>query len=263
MNYSTTSMNPKYCFGTFIVGKCNQQAYDAAMLIACNTKAQYNPLYIYGDSGCGKTHLLQSIAHEMQIHHSRANIVYVSGENFISDLIYSIVNKSKHSFNEKYNNADILLFDEIQFLREKEATQEYLFFIFDYLIHNNKQIVVSADRLPEDFEGLSDRIKNSLESGHLLKINNPDIETREEFVRKILSENDFIIPNDVINLITLRIFSNIRKLESSINLLKVASITYNIPVTIDMANQHLYGLYEDIFSEPISDDKSENNEDKK
>lgn len=179
-----SNLNPKYIFETFVIGNSNRFAYAAAQAVASNPAKAYNPLFIYGGVGLGKTHLMHAIGNQIKINDSKMKILYISSEKFTNEIINSIQNKNTDAFRKKYRNIDCLIIDDIQFLKNKEMTQEEFFHTFNTLYEANKQIIISSDRLPREIETLEDRLRSRFESGLLADIQSPDLETRIAILRK-------------------------------------------------------------------------------
>lgn len=203
----------EYTFDTFIVGSSNQLAYAACEAVAKKQNGQYNPLFIYGPSGLGKTHLLSAIQHEILSNNPDINVAYISSETFTNDLISAIGNKSTEAFHKKYRQVDVLLMDDVQFISGKESTQEEFFHTFNQLYQVKKQIVLTSDRPPREIKTLEDRLKNRFESGVIVDISPPDYETRIAILRRKAELLDMVIPDDVAQFIAERVKSNIRQLE--------------------------------------------------
>lgn len=218
-----TNLNSKYLFSNFIVGTHNELAYAAGYAIANNTNVssnnigtKYNPLFVYGDVGLGKTHLLQAIGNEF-VKKFKKGVIYVSLEKFASELILSIRNKNVDEFKKKYKEIDLLILDDIQFLSKKEKTQEELFHIFNELHNNNKQIILSSDRLPKAIPALEKRLVSRFEGGMMADIGYPDYETRVAILESKLTEHNIKVPKNVIEYIASNIQKNIRELEGALN----------------------------------------------
>ena len=246
------TFNPKYTFDNFVVGANNQLAYAAALSISKAPAKLYNPFFLYGESGLGKTHLLQAIGNEIKKEKPYLNVIYTSSEQFISEFIASIANKTQHSFKIKYRKVDVLLIDDIQNLKDKEETQTEFFYTFEDLKNNSKQIVISSDRPPKEIANLADRLRTRFEAGLQADIKAPNIETREAILRKKATEDNIQIEDDIINYLAKRIKSNIRKLESALTNLQAVSQTFKVPITIDLAKQHLKHLFDEEVNKTIT-----------
>ena len=238
INYVTTNLNPKYTFSTFVVGNNNRFAHAAALAVAEAPASSYNPLFIYGGVGLGKTHLMHAIGNEILRNNKNAKVVYVSSEKFTNELINSIKDDRNEEFRNKYRNVDILLIDDIQFIAGKERTQEEFFHTFNSLHEANKQIIISSDRPPKDIPLLEDRLKSRFEWGIIADISNPDYETRLAILRKKAQIDNIIIDDEILSAIATRIDSNIRELEGTLNkLIATASLTSNRQITMEMAEK--------------------------
>lgn len=216
-----------YTFDTFIVGSSNNFAYAACRAVANRQSGSYNPLFIYGPSGLGKTHLLVSIKNEIKRNSPDINIVLVSGETFTNDLISSIQTENIAFFHNKYRKADILLVDDIQFIAGKERTQEEFFHTFNELHSMGKQIVLVSDRPPKDIKTLEERLRSRFEWGLLSDVSAPDIETRIAIIRKKAEQIDIKISADIIEFIANKIKNNIRQLEGAVKKLKAIKLLTN------------------------------------
>lgn len=207
-----------YTFDTFIVGRSNEFAYAACTAVARdNNGSTYNPLFIHGPSGLGKTHLMNAIANEMKKNDPNLNIIYVTGETFANELIDAIrMKRDTTIFHEKYRNADVLLVDDVQFIAGRESTQEEFFHTFNELYKEGKQIVLTSDKPPKDIKTLEERIRTRFESGLIADVNTPDYETRMAIIRRKAEMLDMNIPDDVCEFIANRLKSNIRQLEGAV-----------------------------------------------
>ena len=235
IDYSRYSLNPKYTFDTFVVGNNNNLAHAAALAVADNPAKTYNPLFIYGGVGLGKTHLMQAIGNRILKNNRNMNVVYVTSENFTNQLIISIKDLKNDPFRNKYRNADVLIIDDIQFIAKKERVQEEFFHTFNTLYENGKQIIISSDKQPKDIQFLEERLKSRFEWGLLADISNPDYETRVAILRKKAQDEGIIIDNEIIANIAAKIDSNIRELEGVFNKIVARASLTHIPITVELA----------------------------
>ena len=223
-------------FNNFIVGSTNQFAYVAAVAVTNNPGSVHNPLFIYGESGLGKTHLLKAIMSELKSRKPTTNIIYTSGENFLNEMINHMGEKNMSEFHNKYRNADILLMDDIQFIGKTSVAQEEFFYTFEALINQGKQIVLTSDRPPKDIPTLEERLRSRFVQGLLADIQPPMLETRIAIIRRKAQAFNMTIPDDVVEFIAERLKNNVRQIEGVVNkLYAVYSIDGSAP-TIGVAN---------------------------
>jgi chromosomal replication initiator protein len=232
------TLNPKYTFETFVVGDNNKFAHAAALAVGNNKPAEaYNPLFLYGGVGLGKTHLMHAIGNRMLENNSNYNILYVTSEKFTNQLINAIKDNKNEIFRNKYRTIDVLLIDDIQFIAGKERIQEEFFHTFNSLYEDRKQIIISSDKPPRDIPFLEDRLKSRFEWGLLADISCPDYETRFAILRKKAQDENVIIDDYILSNIANKIDSNIRELEGVFNkVVARASLTHS-PITIELAEK--------------------------
>ena len=238
-NYSSTFLNPKYTFDNFVIGNSNKFAQAAAYAVSETPATTYNPLYIYGGVGLGKTHLMHAIGNRILQNHPETKILYVTSEKFINELVNSIkdANYKNELFRNKYRNIDVLLVDDIQFIAGKKMGQEEFFHTFNTLHQSGKQIIISSDKPPRDIPLLEERLKSRFEWGILADISMPDYETRLAILRKKVQLENIIIDDYILSEIATKIDSNIRELEGALNkIIAYASLTHS-PVTREMAEK--------------------------
>ncbi|PIR76284.1 MAG: chromosomal replication initiator protein DnaA [Candidatus Magasanikbacteria bacterium CG10_big_fil_rev_8_21_14_0_10_42_10] len=224
-------LNIKYSFDTFIVGKGNELAHAAARAVADRPGEAYNPLFIYGGVGLGKTHLLQAIGNEMIARNSSTRILYVSSEKFTNEFVSSVKSGKAKEFKDRYRNVDLLLIDDIQFIGGKEQTQEEFFHTFNELHQQGKQVVMTSDRPPKAIPALEDRLRSRFEWGMIADIANPDLETRLAILQSKSQEKQFPLEPDILNAIATTVQSNIRELEGALNKIIAYHQLKNIPPT--------------------------------
>ena len=234
-DYSNTNLNPKYTFETFVVGNNNRFAHAAALAVGDSPSNSYNPLFLYGGVGLGKTHLMHAIGNRILSNNRSAKVLYVTSEKFTNQLINAIKDNKNEVFRNKYRNIDVLLIDDIQFIAGKERVQEEFFHTFNTLHDSGKQIILSSDKPPRDIQFLEDRLKSRFEWGLLADISCPDYETRLAILRKKAQDENIIIDDFILSNIANRIDSNIRELEGVFNkIVARASLTHS-PITIELA----------------------------
>ncbi|RLQ93960.1 chromosomal replication initiator protein DnaA [Falsibacillus albus] len=232
-------LNPKYTFDTFVIGSGNRFAHAASLAVAEAPAKAYNPLFIYGGVGLGKTHLMHAIGHYVVEHNPSAKVVYLSSEKFTNEFINSIRDNKAVDFRNKYRNVDVLLIDDIQFLAGKEQTQEEFFHTFNTLHEESKQIVISSDRPPKEIPTLEDRLRSRFEWGLITDITPPDLETRIAILRKKAKAEGLDIPNEVMLYIANQIDTNIRELEGALIRVVAYSSLINKDINADLAAEAL------------------------
>ncbi len=210
-------LNPRYVFDAFVVGKANELAHAAAMAVAAKPGESYYPLYVYGDSGLGKTHLLQAIGHHVRRANPNAKVLYVTCERFTNEFINAVRNGRGKDFKDTYRNVDVLLMDDIQFLTGREGTQEEFFHTYETLHQKNKQLVITSDRSPKDIQGLESRLQSRLEWGMICDVSAPDFETRVAILEAKARERHANLSADILRLIAGTIQVNVRELEGALN----------------------------------------------
>ena len=228
-------LNPKYTFETFVIGSSNRFAHAAAVAVAEAPAKAYNPLFVYGESGLGKTHLLHAIGHYAQHLFTGARVRYVSSEEFTNDFINSLRDDKQHAFQRRYRDVDVLLVDDIQFLENKERTQEEFFHTFNTLHNANKQIVITSDRPPQQLSTLEDRLRTRFQWGLITDVQPPDIETRIAILRKKAASDRLAAPPDVLEFIASKISTNIRELEGALIRVTAFASLNRQPVDLSLA----------------------------
>ncbi len=235
--YNKSNLNIKYTFDSFVVGENNRFAHAAALAVSEAPGTAYNPLFLYGGVGLGKTHLMHAIGNEILKHNKNANVLYVTSEEFNNNLIYGIKEGKMENFRNKYRNTDVLLIDDIQFLAGRDRNQEEFFHTFNTLHEAGKQIILSSDRPPKDIQPLEDRLRTRFEWGLIADISNPDYETRMAILQKKAQTDNIIIDNEILSNIATKINTNIRELEGALNKLVALSILKNMPFSIALSEE--------------------------
>lgn len=238
-------LNDKYTFDTFVVGNSNRFAHAASLAVAQSPAKAYNPFFIYGGVGLGKTHLMHAIGHYIIEQDPNCKVLYLSSEKFTNELINSIRDDKNVEFRNKYRTIDVLLIDDIQFIAGKERTQEEFFHTFNALHEANKQIVISSDRPPKEIPTLEERLRSRFEWGLITDIQPPDFETRIAILQKKAMMENLTVPQNVINFIATKIKTNIRELEGALIRIVAYSSLTNSPIDIDMAKHVLKDILPD------------------
>ena len=240
--FKSSTLNDKYTFDTFVIGKGNQMAHAAALVVSEEPGTIYNPLFFYGGVGLGKTHLMHAIGHQYLQLNPGANVKYVTSENFANDFINSIQDRSSESFRQEYRNVDLLLVDDIQFFADKEGTQEEFFHTFNELYDKRKQIVLTSDRLPNEIPKLQERLVSRFAWGLSVDITPPDLETRIAILRKKADAERLEIPDDTLSYIAGQIDSNIRELEGALVRVQAFSAIQQSDITTSLAADALRSM---------------------
>ncbi len=246
------TLNPKYTFDSFVVGGSNRFAHAAALAVAQNPGTAYNPLFIYGGVGLGKTHLMQAIAHSVKKSNPSASVTYVTSETFTNELINAIQQDKRIEFRNKYRNVDVLMIDDVQFISKSQATQEEFFNTFNTLHNANKQIVISSDRPPKEIPKLEERLCSRFEWGLIADIQPPDIETRIAILRNRSKKDNVDISDDIILYIAENVHSNIRELEGCLTRVIAYAQLHGQPLNLAIASEALKDLLPDAKSKEIT-----------
>ncbi|MGL5313654.1 MAG: chromosomal replication initiator protein DnaA [Peptostreptococcaceae bacterium] len=246
------NLNPKYTFDTFVIGNSNRFAHAACVAVAESPARAYNPLFLYGGVGLGKTHLMHAIGHHIMTQKKDPKVVYVSSEKFTNELINSIKDDRNEEFRNKYRNVDILLIDDIQFIAGKERTQEEFFHTFNSLHEANKQIIISSDRPPKEIPTLEDRLRSRFEMGLITDIQAPDFETRIAILRKKAQMENIDVSNEVTTYIAKNIKSNIRELEGALTRVIAYSSLTNRTISFELAAEALKDIITTSKNEEIT-----------
>ncbi|WP_288639152.1 chromosomal replication initiator protein DnaA [uncultured Lentilactobacillus sp.] len=235
-------LNPNYTFDNFIIGKGNQMAHAAALIVSEEPGKLYNPLFFYGGVGLGKTHLMQAIGNKRLEDHPETNVKYVTSEAFTNDFINAIQTNRTEDFRREYRDVDILMVDDIQFFAQKEGTQEEFFHTFNDLYNNDKQIVLTSDRVPQEIPKLQERLVSRFAWGLPVDITPPDLETRIAILKNKAELDNLVIPNDTLTYIAGQIDSNVRELEGALSRVQAYSKLKDEPITTDLVYEALRGL---------------------
>jgi len=238
----STGLNKSFNFGNFVTGKANQLATAAAKQIAENPGKSYNPLFIYGGVGLGKTHLIQAIGNELRQTHPDAKIKYLHAERYVSDVVKAYENKSFDSFKKQYHSLDLLLIDDIQFIGKKNRTQEEFFYAFNTLIENKKQIIITCDSYPKEIVGVDERLRTRFSWGLTVAIEPPELEMRVAILKKKAEEINITLPDDVAFFVAKQIRSNVRELEGALNRIVAMSNFSGRAIDINLTKESLRDL---------------------
>ncbi len=244
-----------YTFDNFIVGPSNNLAFAAAKAVSHKQHEKYNPLFIYGDSGLGKTHLLSAIQHEMQKNYPGINIIYIPSETFTNEFLHSISANTTEEFDNKYRSADALLIDDIQFIAGKDQTEEKFFHIFNELYNQNKVIVLTSDRPAREIRSISDRLRTRFSSGLIADVKPPEFETRLLIIQRKAELLDFHIPEDVVTYISTKLKSNIRQIEGVVTKLNALYMVNQVKPTIPVAQKIINDIMTDHQPTDVTIDK--------
>lgn len=247
-----SNLNPKYVFETFVIGNSNRFAHAAAQAVANNPAHAYNPLFLYGGVGLGKTHLMHAIGNRIKQNNPSMKVLYTSSEKFTNEIINSIQNKTTEAFRQKYRNIDCLIIDDIQFLKGKEQTQVEFFHTFNALKDANKQIIISSDRPPREIETLEDRLRSRFDQGLTADIQPPDLETRMAILRTKAASDNIELPNDVITLLATNIATNIREIEGAYTKIVAYTSLMDMPITVETAQKVLTDMGNDVKTKQIT-----------
>ena len=243
---SESLLDPRFTFDTFVIGGSNNIAYAAAKAVAAQPAKAFNPLYIYGDVGLGKTHLMHAIGNKIKEDNPSARITYVTSETFTNELIQSIQDNTNAQFRNKYRNVDVLMIDDVQFIAGKKTTQEEFFNTFNTLHTSGRQIVISSDKPPKEIPALEERLRSRFEGGLITDIQSPDYETRMAILQKKADQENIIIDPRVLSLIATKANANIRQLEGAFTRVVAFSKLLGTPITLSMADSALKDIIEDV-----------------
>ena len=237
-------LNPKYTFESFVVGNANRFAHAAALAVAESPGEAYNPLFIYGGVGLGKTHLMQAIGHFIHQTDPKKKILYMTSESFTNELISAIQQKNTYEFRDRIRKVDVLMVDDIQFIAGRESTQQEFFNTFNELHNENKQIILTSDKPPKDIQRLEERLSSRFEWGLVADIQRPDVDTRVAILREKTVQEGIEVPDEVLQLIAGKIDSNIRELEGCLTRLVAYSTLVKEPITLDLCEQALKEVFD-------------------
>lgn len=251
---ASSVLNRRYTFDSFVVGNSNRFAHAASLAVAEGPAKAYNPLFLYGGVGLGKTHLMHAIGHHALARNPGLSVYYVTSETFTNDLITAIGKKSMIDFRNKYRNVDILLVDDIQFVAGKESTQEEFFHTFNALYEANRQLIISSDRPPKDIPTLEERLRSRFEWGLITDIQPPDLETRIAILKKKASLDNLIIDGEVLHYIATHIQSNIRELEGALVRVTAYADLHNAPVDLNLVTKALQDIIKAPANRPVTID---------
>lgn len=249
---SRNGLNPNYVFSSFVVGKSNRLPHAACLAVAESPGVAYNPLFIWGKVGLGKTHLMHAIGHHIENSKQNTKVLYVSAETFTNDIIKAIRNNTNSDFRSRYRELDVLMIDDVQFIAGKEQTQEEFFHTFNTLHNAKKQVIISSDRPPKDIQGVEDRLVSRFEWGLVTDIQPPDLETRIAILQKKAEMKQYVIPDDIIMFIAQNIPSNIRELEGTLNRVVACSEFNSEPINMENVSLWLKDLIKDNRSGPVN-----------
>ena len=247
-----SNLNPKFVFETFVIGNSNRFAHAAAQCVANDPVNSYNPLFLWGGVGLGKTHLMHAIGNRIKQNNPSMKVLYTTSEKFTNEIINSIQNKTTEAFRQKYRNIDCLIIDDIQFLKGKEQTQVEFFHTFNALKDANKQIIISSDRPPRELETLEDRLRSRFDQGLTADIQAPDLETRMAILRAKAASDNIQLPNDVTTLLATNIATNIREIEGAYTKIVAYTSLMGMPITVETAQKVLTDMGNTIKTRTIT-----------
>ena len=247
-----SNLNPKFVFETFVIGNSNRLAHAAAQAVANDPVHSYNPLFLWGGVGLGKTHLMHAIGNRIKQNNPSMKVLYTTSEKFTNEIINSIQNKTTEAFRQKYRNIDCLIIDDIQFLKGKEQTQVEFFHTFNALKDANKQIIISSDRPPRELETLEDRLRSRFDQGLTADIQAPDLETRIAILRAKAASDNIQMPNDVVTLLATNIATNIREIEGAYTKIVAYTSLMGMPLTVETAQKVLTDMGNTIKTRTIT-----------